>query len=39
MSKQTAFCVATLMICFTPQSVPLSWTMDLRELDRDRVKP
>jgi peroxiredoxin len=26
-------------ICFTPQSVPLSWTIGLRELDRERAKP
>ena len=26
-------------ICFTPQSVPLSWTIGLRELDRERVTP
>jgi peroxiredoxin len=26
-------------VCFTPQSVPLSWTVQLRELDRERAKP
>ena len=26
-------------ICFTPQSVPLSWTVRVRELDRERAKP
>ena len=26
-------------ICFTPQSVPLKWTIALRPLDRERVKP
>jgi peroxiredoxin len=26
-------------ICFTPQTVPVSWTMALRELDRERAKP
>lgn len=26
-------------ICFTPQSVPLSWTVGVRELDRERAKP
>jgi hypothetical protein len=25
-------------VCFIPQSVPLSWTMTLRPLDRERVK-
>jgi hypothetical protein len=25
-------------VCFTPQSVPLSWTMGLKPLDRERVK-
>ena len=25
-------------ICFTPQSVPLTWTVTLRSLDRERVK-
>ena len=25
-------------VCFNPQSVPLSWTMALRPLDRERVK-
>ena len=26
-------------LCFTPQSVPLSWTVTLRPLDRERAKP
>jgi hypothetical protein len=26
-------------VCFIPQSVPLSWTIALRTLDRERVKP
>jgi DsbC/DsbD-like thiol-disulfide interchange protein len=26
-------------ICFTPQSVPLNWTVSLRDLDRERVNP
>jgi hypothetical protein len=26
-------------ICFTPQSVPLEWTVMLRPLDRERAKP
>ena len=26
-------------ICFTPQTVPLSWTVSLRELDRERARP
>ena len=26
-------------ICFTPQAVPLTWTIGLRALDRERVKP
>jgi hypothetical protein len=26
-------------ICFTPQSVPLEWTVTLRQLDRERAKP
>jgi hypothetical protein len=26
-------------LCFTPQSVPLSWTVNLRQLDRERAKP
>jgi hypothetical protein len=30
-------CDATL--CFTPQSVPLSWTVNLLQLDRERAKP
>ena len=25
-------------VCFIPQSVPLSWTIALRALDRERVK-
>ena len=26
-------------LCFTPQSVPLTWTVALRPLDRERAKP
>lgn len=26
-------------LCFTPQSVPLTWTVALRQLDRERAKP
>ena len=26
-------------VCFTPQSVPLTWTIGLRALDRDRANP
>ena len=26
-------------VCFTPQSVPLRWTVALRQLDRERAKP
>jgi peroxiredoxin len=26
-------------ICFTPQAVPLAWTVALRQLDRQRVRP
>jgi hypothetical protein len=26
-------------VCFVPQSVPLTWTIGLRPLDRERVKP
>ena len=26
-------------VCFTPQSVPLSWTVGLKPLDRDRSRP
>ena len=26
-------------LCFMPQSVPLSWTVTLRQLDRERAKP
>lgn len=26
-------------ICFTPQSVPLTWTVALRQLDRERAQP
>lgn len=26
-------------VCFTPQSVPLTWTVTLRQLDRERTKP
>jgi DsbC/DsbD-like thiol-disulfide interchange protein len=25
--------------CFTPQTVPLTWTVSLRELDRERARP
>lgn len=25
-------------VCFNPQSVPLSWTIGVRGLDRERVK-
>ena len=25
-------------VCFNPQSVPLSWTIGVRALDRERVK-
>jgi hypothetical protein len=25
-------------VCFTPQSIPLSWTVQLKPLDRERVK-
>jgi hypothetical protein len=25
-------------VCFTPQSVPLTWTLGLRALDRERAK-
>jgi hypothetical protein len=25
-------------VCFTPQSVPLTWTVNVRPLDRERVK-
>jgi hypothetical protein len=25
-------------ICFSPQTVPLTWTVKIRELDRERVK-
>ncbi|HEV3061781.1 MAG TPA: hypothetical protein VGY48_26250 [Vicinamibacterales bacterium] len=25
-------------VCFTPQSVPLSWTIGVKPLDRERVK-
>jgi len=25
-------------ICFSPQTVPLTWTLNVRQLDRDRVK-
>ena len=25
-------------VCFTPQAVPLSWSLSVRELDRERVK-
>ena len=25
-------------VCFTPQSVPLTWTVSVRQLDRERVK-
>jgi hypothetical protein len=26
-------------VCFTPQTVPLTWTVALRQLDRERAKP
>ena len=26
-------------VCFTPQSVPFTWTVTLRQLDRERAKP
>jgi len=26
-------------VCFSPQSVPLTWTIGLRALDRDRANP
>jgi hypothetical protein len=26
-------------VCFTPQSVPITWTIGLRALDRDRANP
>ena len=26
-------------VCFAPQSVPLSWSIAVKPLDRDRVKP
>jgi hypothetical protein len=26
-------------LCFTPQSVPLTWTVGVRQLDRERPKP
>jgi peroxiredoxin len=26
-------------VCFTPQAVPLTWRVNLRQLDRERVKP
>jgi AhpC/TSA family protein/cytochrome c biogenesis DsbD-like protein len=26
-------------VCFTPQAVPLTWTVNLRQLDRERAKP
>ena len=26
-------------VCFTPQSVPLSWTLGVKPLDRERAKP
>ena len=26
-------------VCFTPQSVPLTWTVALRQLDRERATP
>jgi peroxiredoxin len=26
-------------VCFTPQTVPLTWTVMLRQLDRERAKP
>ena len=27
------------VVCFTPQSAPLQWTIGLRALDRDRANP
>jgi len=26
-------------VCFTPQTVPLTWTVGLRSLDRERARP
>jgi len=26
-------------VCFTPQTVPLTWTVTVRQLDRERAKP
>ena len=26
-------------VCFTPQAVPVTWTVGLRPLDRDRANP
>jgi peroxiredoxin len=26
-------------VCFTPQAVPLTWTVSLRQLDRERARP
>jgi hypothetical protein len=26
-------------VCFSPQSIPLSWTIGVKPLDRERVKP
>lgn len=26
-------------LCFTPQTIPLTWTVSLRQLDRERAKP
>jgi hypothetical protein len=26
-------------VCFTPQTVPLTWTVGLRPFDRERTKP
>ena len=26
-------------VCFTPQLVPLTWTVTLRQLDRERARP
>ena len=26
-------------VCFSPQTVPLSWTVNLRQLDRERARP
>ena len=26
-------------VCFSPQTVPLTWTVTLRQLDRERAKP